>query len=157
MAIFQALSCFAFRQTLGDGGDGLLASLADRFGDCSKRLARALRHANERAWRALEVALAGESLRNKLDAVEDKAFRQHVRAFLDAMPLPELTGKEEYRRRCLCDLRDAWRKGLLIGHLVPEELARVDSTFSTFGDPQALLEAERAALAGLADEVDRAG
>src|SRR5262249_36502876 len=54
-------------------------------------------------------------------------------------------------------LRDAWRKGLLIGHAVPEELARLAGTFATFGDPKALLDAERRALAGLADEVEKAG
>src|SRR5438309_145144 len=102
MSIFQALSCFAFRQALGEGADNLMTSLGDRFGDCSQRLAHALRHANERAWRALEVALAGESLLNKLDGVEDRAFRQQVRVFLDAMLLPHLTGQDDYRRRCLC-------------------------------------------------------
>src|SRR5207248_7657318 len=157
MSIFQALSCFAFSSVLGDGSDNVVQSFGDRFGDCSQRLARALRHANERAWRALEVALAGESLWNKLDPVEDRAFRQQVRVFLDAMLLPHLTGQDDYRRRCLCDLRDAWRKGLLIGHAVPEELARVAGTFATFGDPIALLEAERKALAGLAEAVEKAG
>jgi len=36
-------------------------------------------------------------------------------------------------------------------------LARAAHTFATFGDPKAMLEAERQALAGLADEVDKAG
>jgi serine/threonine protein kinase len=157
MSIFQALSSFAVRSVLGDGSENVVQSLGDRFGDGSQRLARALRHANERAWRALEVALAGESLWNRLDAVEDKAFRQQVRVFLDAMLLPHLTGNNDYRRQCLRDLRDAWRKGLLIGHTVPEELARLAGTFATYGDPKLLLQAEEQALANLAGEVEKAG
>ena len=78
MSIFQALSCFAFRSVLGDGSDNVVQSFGDRFGDGSLRLARALRHANERAWRALEVALAGESLWNKLAGTRASRHNESV-------------------------------------------------------------------------------
>src|SRR5262249_28903422 len=120
-------------------------------------LVRALRRANERAWQALEVALAGESLWNRLDRPEERAFRQQVRVFLDAMPLPLLTGKGEFRRLCLRDLRDARGQGLLLGDVPPEELEQTVSSLAPYTDPRALLEAEQAALDGLAGEVERAG
>ena len=41
--------------------DSVAGALAARFKDHSHRLGEALRTANERAWQALEVALAGDS------------------------------------------------------------------------------------------------
>src|SRR5205085_201954 len=131
--------------------------LVNRFSDQSQRLVRALQHANKRAWDALEISLAGESFWRRFDAAEDKAFRQQVRAFLDAMPLPELTGKDQHRRQCLRDLQAAKRKGLIFGHVVPEDLAQRAGAFARHTDPQALLEAEKKALRELAVELHSAG
>ena len=116
-----------------------------------------MQRANERAWKALEVALAGEGLWQRLGRSEDKAFRQQVRAFLDALPLPELFGRTEFRRQCLRELKGAARKALLFGRLVPAELAEAAGAFAPFSEPQALLQAERHALRTLADDIDRAG
>src|SRR5436190_18623579 len=117
MGIIQLLSSFAVGQVAGEGAGGLVQVLADRLGDGSQRLVAAIRRANEQAWKALEVALAGESLWNRLDHTEDRAFRQQVRGFVDGLPLPELTGRDEFRRGCLRELRDARRRGLLLGPL----------------------------------------
>src|SRR4051812_34870715 len=124
MPVIQCLCGFALKQLSLDGAEHVLALLGNRLSDQSQRLVRALQRANKRAWDALEISLAGESFWRRFDATEDKAFRQQVRAFLDAVPLPELTGKDQHRRQCLMDLQDAKRKGLIFGHVVPEDLAQ---------------------------------
>src|SRR5438477_12327058 len=111
MGVIQLLSSFAIRQVAGDADGGLSQLLGERFGDGSARLVAAIRRANERAWKALEIALAGESLWTRLDRTEDRAFRQQVRTFLDNVLLPELTGRDEFRRQCLRELQEARRRG----------------------------------------------
>src|SRR5262249_61357676 len=119
----------------------------------------ALRKANERAWQALEVALAGESLWNKLDDANDKAFRQQVRAFLDATPLESLPSHgPEFRQQCLRELRAARKSGLLLAdQLRPDDLAKRAADFARFEDPAALLEREGQVLDGIVGERREAG
>src|SRR5437763_2191368 len=75
--------------------------------DQSQGILKALERSNRKAWKALEVALAGETLWTKLDRAEVKTLRLQIRTFLDQMPLPELEGKEEFRKRCIKELREA--------------------------------------------------
>src|SRR5262249_54492586 len=132
-------------------------TLGDHAGDAGQRLLVVVRRANERAWKCLEVALAGESLWNRLDRAEDRAFREQVRSFLNAVPLPELMAKGEFRRACLRELQDSRRRGLLLGPIVAGELNDAAGAFARFVEPSAILEAEREALAGLARELERGG
>src|SRR4051794_23108504 len=71
-------------EKIGAGAEGLATFLVERFTDQSQRLPAALTRANDRAWKAMEIAIAGESLWGWLDRSEDRAFRQRVRAYLDA-------------------------------------------------------------------------
>src|SRR5947209_6409438 len=88
MSIIGLLSSFALRQVAGDVEGGSFSQLlGDRFSDGSQRLLSAVRRANENAWKALEISLAGESLWRCLDRPEDRAFRAQIRTFLDNMPL----------------------------------------------------------------------
>src|SRR5262245_43981277 len=74
--------------------DGVVNFLTRRFVDHSHALTRALHKSTEQAWKALEVALAGDSFWDKcklaFSSAEDRAFREQVRPFLDACPLAEL-------------------------------------------------------------------
>jgi hypothetical protein len=195
MGLFRSLSLIALRQVTAGaaqaaglaGAEGVAGFLTDRFTDHSQRLVIALRSANERAWQALEVALAGESLWNKLDDADDKAFRQQVRVFLDATPLeglpaqsaddlprssadlsagrpavgggrPAVGASTEFRQLCLRELRAARRSGLLLADpLRPDDLAKRAADFTRFDDPAALLEREGQALDGVAGELREAG
>ena len=93
----------------GEAAFAVVAFLNERFTDHSQHLMAALQSANERAWRALELSLAGESLWERCKAVtaraEDKAFARQVRAFLDANSLPEPSGEPAFRQKCLEELR----------------------------------------------------
>src|SRR5262249_27868503 len=117
---------------------------------------------NEQSWKALEVALAGDSLWDKCKLVfargEEKAFREKVQPFLDACPLAEFQGKAAYRQACLQELRAARKAGLLTaGSLDPTALARQAGAFARFADPQALLVAESEALGQMSEDLNKAG
>ena len=156
MPIMSTLSSLALRPWMGDSSDNVVQLFGDGAGNLSQRLLRALQRANERAWKTLEVALVGEGLWNKLDRAEDKAFRQQIRVFLDALPLGHSSGRSDFRLQCLADIKGAHRKALLLGRLVPLELLSAAGTFAAFTDPHSLLQAERGALRGMADELEKA-
>src|SRR4051812_40248733 len=90
------------------GMEQIVGFLTERFTDQSQRLPNALDRATRNAWKALETALAGESLWNCLDRADDKAFRRQVRVFLEATTLANLPGHgPEFRQVCLRELRTA--------------------------------------------------
>ena len=172
MSVVLQLSTLALKQVvegacsacgLSTGGEAVVGFLTERFTDHSQRLGEALQEANESAWKALEIALAGESFWERCQALlarrENQAFGRQVRAFLDAAPLAGLAEQTpEFRQRCLQDLRGARQAKLLTGgSLAPEHLAQQAGAFARFAEPQAVLEAERRAIAGLAEELGRAG
>ncbi|MFO0821955.1 MAG: hypothetical protein U0792_02360 [Gemmataceae bacterium] len=130
---------------------------ADHITDQSRALLDALERSNRKAWKALEIALAGESLWSRLDRAEVKSLRRQIRAFLDQVPLPELEGKAEFRKKCLAEIRQALGKGVLLGRLVAGDLADKAGAFAAYSDPDALVKAEKAALFRLGKEVQDAG
>ena len=159
MSVFLSLSTFALRELIagacetvgfkagGEVTDVVVGFLTERFTDHSQRLTAALQSANEKAWTALEIALAGDSLWERCKVAvaraEDKAFAQQVRTFLDAAPLPELAGKSAFRQKCLEELRAARKARTLSGDKPdPRQLARQAAEFARFGDPASLVEAE---------------
>jgi tetratricopeptide (TPR) repeat protein len=148
--IYVVLCSCALRRIGADGVDQIVALLGDHLSDQGQRLTKALSAANDRAWKALEIALAGETLWNKLNRAEDRSFRQQLAVYLQQLPLPELQDKQQFRRKCLQELRDARKKTLLGGRLVPDELARRAGPMANRSDPQAVLAAEKQALRDMA-------
>jgi hypothetical protein len=127
--------------------EGAVKFLAKYFLDQSERLPRALQKANQRAWRTLELALAGDTLlekfKEKTSRAEDQAFVSKLREFLQTAELPGLSGKKQFRLQCLAELRQAREKGKLdIGDVQPEPLARKTVDFARFNDPKKRLDAE---------------
>ncbi len=174
MRISENLCALALRQLVGgacklaglEAGEaavvGAASVLTRHFLDHSRRLLIALRDANERAWRALEVALAGDSLWDRCKLVlasgDEKAFREQVRPFLDSCSLSELQGRDGYRQACLTELRAARQAGLLTeGTLEPERLARQAGGFARFSEPDKVLEVESVALVQMGDDLRQAG
>jgi hypothetical protein len=167
MSIVQHLSALAVRQLLGGicrtagletgavAVETVVGLLVNRFTDHSQRLLAALQRANERAWRALEIALAGDSwwdrVKVSLARREDQAFRVQVSAFLQATPLAGLPSHgPEFRQMCLRELRAAHKQGLLAGALQPSALAVEAGQFARFADPQCLIQAEWQAVESIA-------
>jgi hypothetical protein len=172
MSIAQNLSLLALRAVfdgacksvgLDGGAAAAVALLTDRFTDHSQRLSAALHKANAGAWRALEVALAGDSwwdrVKVSLARREDQAFREQVSAFLQTTPLAGLPSHgPEFRQQALRDLRAAGKAGLLgAGALDAPALAQRAGAFARFAGPQRLLEAEWQALEAITDAVRQAG
>jgi hypothetical protein len=165
MGIVRSLSLLALHQVARGaaqaaglaGVESVARFLGRHFTDHSQRLVASLRGANERAWQALEVALAGESLWGKLDEADDRAFRQQVRVFLDAAPLAGLPSHgAEFRQQALRELRAARKAGLLLtGPLVPDDLA--DAAGLARLDGSGLLEEQWRSLEALAEPLRQAG
>src|SRR5262245_54196355 len=142
--------------------EGVVGLLGQRFIDHSESLTRALQKSSEHAWKAVEVALAGDSFWDRCKLVfssaDDKAFRESVRPFLDACPLAELSGKVQFRQDCLRELRAAARANVLaVGALDPPALARQTGAFARYNNPQSLLDAEMQTLEQMGEDLRTAG
>src|SRR5436309_1338023 len=87
MNLVSHLVCYTLRLVLGEAADHALKGLAGRLGDASQALPRALARANDRAWQALGMALAGDGfldqLKTLLVARDTKALREQIRRFLE--------------------------------------------------------------------------
>lgn len=170
MAVVQKLAVVALRYTVQgickhagvEGVDTALKALGQWFSDPSQRLPAALQRANERAWTALELALAGESwwgwAKGKLARGDEQAFGRQVQQFLATMSLPGVADPA-FRRECLDDLRIARKTGGLLtsGPLDLRALVHEAGVFARFSDPPALLAAEWQAIDQVAGELHRAG
>src|SRR5262245_19055109 len=97
---------------LGDVNTAL-RFLRDFFRQCEQPLLRALHTANERAWKVLEITLAGETLCDRLRGGQTQALRQQLRAFLDSDPLSGRAAAVAFRQTCLRELRVADKSGSL--------------------------------------------
>ena len=175
MGIPWKLSVLALRgvavgacQTLGfEAGEKIVEGVGDfltqRFVDHSRQLTEALQKANERAWKVLEIALAGESFWERCKIVlakrEERVLGQQIRTFLDQAPLTLPQGSSpEFRQQCLEELRKARKAKLLTGGaLSPEELAREAGAFVRYTDPNQLLQAEWQAVEQLAADFAQGG
>jgi hypothetical protein len=175
MAIVQQLSVVAVR-SLFEGfcrsigfeagaaaSDAAVKFLSSRFTDHSGRLGEALQRATGNAWRALELALAGDSWWDKVKVTlarkEDQAFREQVGAFLRTTPLAGLPSHPpEFRQQALRDLRAAQKAGALTGGAIdPQALAQAAGPFARYAEPQALLDAEWQALEQVTASLREAG
>jgi tRNA A-37 threonylcarbamoyl transferase component Bud32 len=172
VSILTQLSSLAFKgaalatggEALGFAADRVGAVLREQFSDQSQRLNRALKTASDRAWRAVELALAGSSWWDKarlsLASAEQRAFREQVQAFLRAHPLDNVDGHgPDFRGQCLAQLQAARKAGLLTrGQVDPDELARRVGDLARFGgDHNALVDAERRSLAEIVAQVRQHG
>lgn len=130
-----------------DAVQAVSSFLAGHFKDHSERLTRALRKSTDRAWRALEVALAGDSFWDRckgfLATGEQKGFRAEMQRYLNDLQLPDNVEPEKFRRLCLSELKAARKAGHLDEDLSPEDLARHVGAFARHADPLQILATER--------------
>src|SRR6516165_3982170 len=119
MALAGNLIGFGLRQVIGTvAGDqaGEMAGLATgsvielvekRFTDRSQKLPKALARANDRAWQALSIALAGETFLDKIKVFfasgDDKGIREQVRLFLQDKNIGFEGTPADLRKRCLTE------------------------------------------------------
>jgi len=158
MGLFNSLSGLILRQVFAEQAESLIGFLNDRMTDNARRLERVLYRCNERAWRVLEIALAGPTLWQAacdlIGSRDDKLLRKQVQAFLDR--LPGYPGP--FRKSCLRELQSARRVKLVPGtapgaYDITGEL----ETFARYGDPAWVLEHERLALENISALLAREG
>ena len=120
MATVPGLMVFVARQLLDgackavgvtESGKTVVGFLSRHLTDHSQRLTRALQEATDRAWKALEVALAGDSLLDRMASAQDRQLRQQLRTFLDTSMNRGSQADVATRQRALHDLRAARKAG----------------------------------------------
>jgi WD40 repeat protein len=138
---------------VGESAAAVVRFLRDRVSDQSLRVTAALADASDRAWRTLELALAGESLVSATDRAEDRAFREEVRLFvLRAQFDGRAPIDADLVPRCLEELRAARAAGVLDGNAVPDH-----GDLTRFADPAGLVAAEWKVAEELATDLRRNG
>ena len=156
MSITAGLIALGVRHLFDDAADGAMDFLKNRLTDHSQALPKALAKANDRAWQAVGLALAGNSLFDRLrDLGRDadmKGIRDQIKGFLDATPTglenagaSRLRAAEEWGR-----LRKA---GRFTSEVSAEELARRVSSIARHGNPAKLAAATLAAVKEAAETI----
>ncbi len=151
-------ACKAVGLEIGEHAvDGVFGFFKTRLSDPSQKQKLALKRSIDRSWRALEIALAGESLLNRLDRAEDRAFREQIRTFLEAFAEEYPEEEHEFHRRALADLRKARKKGVLAERDAGDEECRAVVEYIRYADPTLALQAEWSHLTRLGGDLRSAG
>jgi hypothetical protein len=163
MSLVGTLIGFGLRQVVGvvagdEAGEltgkvaGAVIQLVEQhFTDHSQSLPKALAKANDRAWQALSIALAGDTFLDKIKVFfasgDDKGIREQVLVFLQDKKIGLEGTSADFRKKCLAELNLAKQAGLLsAGNLSSHDIARQTASFRRFGDPKAMVDgAEQAA------------
>lgn len=114
-------------------------TLTERFTDHSLRATDALARASDRAWRALEGALRGESVLTLADRADDRAFREQVRQFVLNARRHGGASAPDFAPRCLAELRAARASGALDGAADPGAITERLGDLTHFSDPAAVV------------------
>jgi hypothetical protein len=158
MQLGTPLLAYALRQVIGESADQVAAFIAGRFADPSRALPRALDRANDRAWQALALALAGDGLLDQIKGFfaggDVKGFRDQVRPFMEANRSHFEGTATDFRRACLAELKKARQAGALAAEPPDGAVARQAVDFRRFADPWGLIEGARQAVAAVADDLD---
>ena len=88
MAFLSKLIGFSLRQVLDVDAVDVIETVVRRFSDHSQTLPKALERANDHAWQALGVALAGDGFFGRIKLFfasgDDKGIREQVQYFLQS-------------------------------------------------------------------------
>jgi len=108
MSALASLAAFSLRQVLGDGIDNATAAVQKLFRDHPKTLPKAIRHAHARACQSLGIALAGESLLDRVklfySGPEEKSVREQIQAFLQSNAVAFAFTPAEAKAKCLAEM-----------------------------------------------------
>jgi len=170
MSLVGKLIGFGFRQVIGAvAGDeaGELAAkvtapviqlVEQHFTDHSQTLPKALAKANDRAWQALSIALAGDGFLDTIKVFfassDDKGIREQVRLFLQDKTIAFEGTSADFRKKCLNELNQARKTGLLTyQNLSPNEVARQTADFQRYADPKGMVDGAGQMIGQIADEL----
>jgi formylglycine-generating enzyme required for sulfatase activity len=156
MSLVTSLVAFTLRQTLDVSPEGALRLVEGYFTDRSRALPRALGKANERAWQALGVALAGDGFLDQLRVFfargDERGIREQVTRFLAGNALGLDGNAADFRRSCLEELKRLRKENrLTLDHTDAATVARQTAGLQRFADPTGLVYGASLAVAGVAD------
>ena len=108
------------------------------FTDHSQTLPKALAQANDRAWQAVSIALAGDGFLDQIKlffaSADDKGIREQVRLFLQDKSIGYDGTPADFRKKCLTELNLARNARLLT--LSPNDVAQHAANFQRYADPK---------------------
>lgn len=154
MSITGTLAAFSLRYTCNVSADALIGWIADRFADHSLALPNALKRANDSAWKVVGLALAGDTLIDRVkDSFRDRdltALRDQIRAFLANAPTGLEMSPAGLRVRA-CDELNQLRKSGSLSHA--PDASTVEANLRRFGDAAKLVTGAERAIAEIADSL----
>src|SRR5438876_810073 len=108
MSFVAKLIGYSFRQVIGHEAGNSAEFVAEfvvkHFADHSQTLPNALTRANDRAWQALGIALAGDGLLDRIKVFfasgDDKGIREQVSLFLQDKSIGFEGSSAEFRKKC---------------------------------------------------------
>ncbi len=156
MSLVSPLAAFGLRQVLGDGIENVAAAIGQHFRDHAQTLPTALRRAHDRTWQALAVALAGDSLLERIKVFfasgDDKGVREQLASFLRSNAASFAGTPAEARVACLEELRQLRKSGRLSADgLAAAEIGRQAGGLRCYGSGEDLIAAARQAVERVAD------
>jgi serine/threonine protein kinase len=158
MSLASSLIAFGLRQALDMPLDSLPGMLDNYFADHSQALPKAIAKANDRAWKTLAVALAGNGFLERLKAWvspgDERGMRQQIQTFLADNGASFPGTSEEFRQKCLAELKQV-RQGNWL-KLTYEKLGEIKTqvaSFRRYTDPAGLMGAAHVAVGRVADAV----
>ncbi|MHB1423099.1 MAG: bifunctional serine/threonine-protein kinase/formylglycine-generating enzyme family protein [Gemmataceae bacterium] len=165
MLLLGNLMGFGLRQILGADAvytaENVVSAVEKHFADHSQTLPKALARANDRAWQALSIALAGDRFLDKIKVCfasgDDKGIREQVQLFLQDKNIGFEGTSADHRKQCLVELKTAKQAGLLTAqNLSPHDVARQTATFQRYADPKAMVDGAEQVMQQIADALTSA-
>ena len=156
MSITASLLSFGLRHVLDVSADQLITTIEKRLTDHSQALPKALARANDRAWVAVGLALAGDSWFDRIkDVFRDgdmKGVRDQIKTFL----AQTTTGLESTNSVVRAKATEEWlrlrkSKKLVVETIHPADLARRAASIERHGDPAGMTAAAHRAVADTAN------
>jgi formylglycine-generating enzyme required for sulfatase activity len=152
MSVTCTLTAFVLKHTFDQSADTLIDWLGNRFTDHSQILPKALGRANDRAWQAVGLALAGDGLVDKVkDLFRDRdltAAREAIRGFLANTPTGLEMSPAGLRVRACDELNRLRRLGRLTA---PHDRKTVVADLTRFGNTGRMVGEAAEAVAIVAD------
>ena len=163
MKIIQTLICYGLRHAAGevaaDTAGKAIEILVAHFTDESQALPKASAAANERTWKALAVALAGDTFWDQCKAFVGadqtlRTLRVQLEPFLRAAALDQLP--KEFGDDCFAELKKFRSSADFKDRPVPAaDFKRELTNWKRYTDPRGVIEGAVAAVNGVAQALDK--
>ena len=145
-------------QMAGKAADSIIPLVEHHFADHSTTLPKALTKANDRAWQALSISLAGDGFLDTIKVFfassDDKGIREQVRLFLQDKTIAFEGTSADFRKKCLAELYQAKKASLLTAqNLSPNDVARQTANFQRYADPKKMVDGAEQVIGQIADEL----